>query len=263
MKLTLTVIVSAVTSGLISILTFIIGVRMAKDQGDRAAVRQIYQRLFEHFRGIDAAIGDGKPKSWADFPLKGNQYTPPCKQMHSDGEANLLPPALMAQCETLETDALTAGGRYRHWVRETYIPALKALVAERTGGKGGSITGKAYRELSAFELGLMSGEDVLGLSTELEAENLGVGLQVAVERGRHEMLYLYPEHLDGANVGTLLEAARALASADPQGQALSDGLRALRPRLAVLLGRLKARIRDPHPLHESILRAFRDVFRRG
>ena len=263
MKITLTVIVSAVTSGLISILTFIIGVRMAKDQGDRVALRQIYQQLFEHFRGIDEDIGEGKPKSWVDFPLEGNQYTPPCKQMHADGEANLLPPTLMKQCEELEADTLTAGGRYRHWVRETYIPELKAIVTERTNGKIHSITGKSFRELSAFRLGLMSADAARDLGADLEARNLGLGLQIAVEPGKHEMLYICPEHLDGASIGTLLQAAHARAAANPYGLELADSLRALRPRLAVLLARLRARIRDPHPLYESVLRSFRDVFRRG
>lgn len=262
MTVAVTVIVSALTSGVISIGTFIVGVRMSKDQGDRAVLRQIYQRLFEHFRALDDHIDDGRPKGWDDFPLKGNRYTPVFRQMQIDGEANLLPSALIAECEQLEADALIAGSGYHHWVRETYIPALKALVSERTANRTSSITGKAYRELSARKLGLMTDEDVRAFALGL-GESLGVGLQVAVERGKYDMLHIYHETLNGAAIDGLLLDSAALVSADAKGCEVRDGVHALRPRLAALLARLKKRIRDPHPLHESILRSFRDAFRGG
>lgn len=262
MTITVTIIVSAVTSGIVSIGTFVVGVRMAKDQGDRAALRQIYQRLFEHFRAIDDAIGDQKPKGWNDFPLKGDRYVPVFGQMQVDGEANLMPPLLIEQCEKLEIDALTAGGRYRQWVRETYIPALKALMSERAASSS-AITMRSYRQLSAHELGLMSVEEIHNLAADLETRMLGVGVQVAVERGKHDVLHIYPDHLTNGNIRELLIDAAALVSADAKGRELAKAVHALRPRLATHLAKLKVRIRDPHPLYESILRSFRDAVRGG
>jgi hypothetical protein len=258
---TLTVIVSVITSGIISIATFIIGVRMAKDQGDRGALRQIYQRLFEHFLVLRDAIQEGQPKAWPDFPRKGNQYVPLFRQMQSDGEANMLPTRLMAECEAMETDALTAGGRYRQWVQNKYIPRLRALVAERTLERTGSITGRTYRELSASNLGLMALDERIRLAHQLESNELGLGLQLATERAKHDVQHVYADTLKNGTIAQLLEEIASVRSSDQDGSQLVARVHALSPRLESMLLRLRARIRDPHPLYESIVRSFRDVAR--
>ncbi|MGI8611533.1 MAG: hypothetical protein ACR2KH_04580 [Sphingomicrobium sp.] len=258
---TLTVIVSAITSGIISIATFVIGVRMAKDQGDRGALRQVYQRLFEHFRLLRDAIRDGQPKAWPDFPRKGDRYVPLFRQMQGDGEANMLPDNLIAECEAIETAALIAGGRYRQWVRDKYIPRLRALISERALEKTGSITGRTYRELSAAELGLMTSEERKRHADELERNELGLGIQVATDRGKHDVLYVYPDTLQSATIAQLLEEISLLRSEDPDGSQLVADVQALLPRLESMLAGLRKRIRDPHPLYESILHSFRDAAR--
>src|SRR5689334_3936767 len=107
-----TVLVSAITSALVSMLTFVVSVRVSKDQGDRAPLRAVYQRLFEHFRELREAIRSGRPKTWGDYPLKGNHYVPPFSAMQISGEANLLPPQLALRCDTVERETLISGSKH-------------------------------------------------------------------------------------------------------------------------------------------------------
>lgn len=258
-SITLTVIVSAVTSGIVSLATFIVGVRLAKDNGDRATLRGIYQRLFGHFQALQKAIDDGQPKGWSSFPLKDGYYRPAFRQMQDEGESNMLPPKISAERDALEDDALSKGARYRCWVREGYIPQLQGLVSDRTLGKTSSITGRTYRELAATELGLMSPAEVERYTAELVKDNWGIGLDLATEQGKTNRVYIYAESLQNGTLSLFLNDAAALASADAEGAALIAEVHALAARIATLLGRLRSRIRDPHPLFESVLRALRDL----
>ncbi|SRR5258707_39997 len=108
--ITSTVVVSALTSAAVSVITFVIGVRVSKDQGDRPMLRTIYETLFQHFRGLREAIRKGQPRLWRDFPLEGDRYTPPFAKMNLTGEASLIPDALARRCDKTEREALIAGG---------------------------------------------------------------------------------------------------------------------------------------------------------
>lgn len=121
-SITATVAVSALTSAIVSLTTFVIGVRLSKDQGDRPVLRALYQRLFEHFSELRAAIQDGQPKAWSSFPHKNNEFVPPFRAMQQSGEVNLLPPGLAQECERAEREALSAGSLLKRWLQESYVP---------------------------------------------------------------------------------------------------------------------------------------------
>ncbi|MGB3319603.1 MAG: hypothetical protein WA978_09785 [Sphingopyxis granuli] len=254
-----TLVVSAVTSAVVSIATFIIGVRMAKDQGDRAVARDIYQRLFSHFEDLKRSIDDGAPKSWEAFPLVDNKFMPVFRKMQRTGECHLLPPKILADCEAIETALLAAGLSYRKWIVATYGPALSRLATDLTGGRTESIFGRPSVDLSAGRLALLEARDQDAIVARLQERDQGIQLAIPTEQPLHQRSSVYPEHLEFQSLALFLKRATELRSADPEGSKLVAEIRMLDVRLISLLARLRRRIRDPHPLHESIIHAMADL----
>lgn len=256
-----TVAISAVTSAIVSVITFVIGVRLTKNQGDRAVLRETYSKLFEHFRNLRDAIDSGAPKAWPDFPREGDRFVPVFAKMLRTGEGHLLPAALAERCEKIETDSLIAGGRYRQWTHQTYIPALRAIVEKEVSQSTQSITGRRYRPVTASEWGLMTEDDFNDLMVDVKSQEMGVGIELATERGRTELRYVYPEKLDNVSVEAFLKSAWQLGADDAQAKKMRADLTAVRADLEALIGAISARIRDPHPLLESIAASLKDAVR--
>lgn len=257
--ITLTVVVSTVTSAVISLATFMVGVRLAKDQGDRAVLREIYQRLFEHFRSLRDSIEARDPKTWQDFALRHERSMPPFRKMTESGEANLLPDVLKRECENLEVEALRAGSVYKHWVDQTYGPELQTIVSTHTLGRASSITGRTYRQISVCELPLMSLGNIAELVEALEKNNHGLGIEFSTERGRTNMKHLYADKIENVTIADILTQARNLAHETDIGRKATQDVQGAFPQLEAILKKLTARIRDPHPLRESIVRALQDI----
>lgn len=260
-SITATVVISAITSAVVSVVTFVVGVRISKDQGDRAALRAIYQRLFEHFHNLREAISDGRPKAWPDFPLRDNEFVSPFRAMQLSGEANLLPPALAARCECVENDAVMAGGRVRKWISETYIPQLANLINTLAPASKKSILQRTYRDVRAIQLSLMSDAELQELAEAIRTDRLGVGLELSMERGHSNRLYVYPEYIAGGDSAAFITQLWRVAQDDEAAKELREDLATAASALDQLIGVLSARIRDPHPLSESIRLSFTDALR--
>jgi hypothetical protein len=259
--ITSTVIVSALTSAAVSVITFVIGVRVSKDQGDRPVLRALYETLFQHFRGLREAIKKRRPKIWRDFPLEGDRYTPPFAKMNHTGEASLIPDALAHRCDEVESEALIAGGKHIKWVSEVLIPLIRKKATEKAIRMDKSISGRSCREIHASALSLMNEEELHDVLSGVGDGGLGVGLQLSLERGRSEVLYMYSENM---KAGTVVEAVSEIwqeARSDKDAEALRLDLEKSANTIGALLHELTARIRDPHPLFESVRRSLADALR--
>lgn len=58
-----TVIVSLLTSLIVSLVTFILGLKSGKNQSDREKVQGLYKKLYSHFNEIAIGIVEGNQKS--------------------------------------------------------------------------------------------------------------------------------------------------------------------------------------------------------
>jgi hypothetical protein len=260
-SITATVVISAITSAIVSVVAFVVGVRISKDQGDRTTLRAIYQRLFEHFHDLREAIGDGRPKAWPDFPLREDEFVPPFRTMQLTGEANLLPPTLAARCECAESAALIAGGRMRKWVSDTYVPQLASLINILAPASKKSILQRTYRDVRPIQLSLMPDAELQKLAEAIRTDRLGVGLELSMERGHSNRLYVYPEYVAGGDSAALITQLWRLAQDDESATKLRADLAAAATELDQLIRVLSARIRDPHPLFESIRLSLSDALR--
>lgn len=260
-SITATVVVSAITSVIVSLLTFVVGVRLSKDQGDRPVLRALYQRLFEHFDEIRKAIKDGQPMAWSSFPLKQNEYVPLFRALQQSGEANLLPPGLASECERVEREALSAGSHLRRWLEEKYIPEIRGFLTALVPAGKKAIERRTYRQLHASQLSSFNEDSLESFIQDIAREQLGVGLELAMERGRSDVWYLYPEYVPEGNFASILKEAWRRSQKSDEASKLHTDLKIAAHELDRLTITLKARVRDPHPLMESVRRSLSDAFR--
>jgi hypothetical protein len=256
-----TVAVSAITSAIVSLLTFVISVRISKDQGDRPVLRDLYQRLYEHFSELRRAIDDGQSKDWSHFPIKNKEFVPPFRAMQQSGEANLLPPELAQECETVELEAIRAGSRLKGWLEKTYIPDIRGYLTVLVPSGRKAIERRTYRALSASELSSFDEVGFRRFVEEIESQHLGIGVEFATERGRTDMWYIFPEYVPEGNWASFLEEAWRRGHVSPEAAQLHTELKAAAANLDRVIAALKARIRDPHPLMESVRRSLSDAIR--
>ena len=105
-----TVVTSILTSAVVSLFTFVLGLKSGKNQADRAFLQGLYKQLYAHFSEIEAGIKEKRPKKWEDYKSiqKGNriQYYPLVKEMERTGDILYLKKGIANQSVQLELDCL-------------------------------------------------------------------------------------------------------------------------------------------------------------
>lgn len=105
-----TVIVSLLTSLIVSLVTFILGLKSGKNQSDREKVQGLYKKLYSHFNEIAIGIVEGKPKEWTDFECKDSlhrvEYFPLVKKLDLEGELIYIKDRIASLSKQLELDCL-------------------------------------------------------------------------------------------------------------------------------------------------------------
>jgi hypothetical protein len=86
-----TVLLSAGTSLIVSMITFILGLKSGKNQTDRAKLQGIYKQLYSHFADLKDALLRDCPKSWENYKklergLYSVEYVPPVKELKRTGD---------------------------------------------------------------------------------------------------------------------------------------------------------------------------------
>lgn len=80
-----TIIVSALTSLLVSLMTFILGLKSGKNQTDRARLQDLYKQLHTHFKEIKNGFITHRYKKWSDYKkiesINRIQYLPLVKEL--------------------------------------------------------------------------------------------------------------------------------------------------------------------------------------
>ena len=181
------------------------------------------------------------------------------RKMLVSGEANLLPPALADRCQSAETETLTAGSTFQSWAEEDLAPALLGQFDLSVSQAKVASPGYRFREMRPGALALLDTAGLHDLVRELEHDRLGLSFEMANERGRTDRRYVDADNLDTGTIGEFLKRLWDLAQSLPNSDTLRQDLRGKASLLLSLEAALSLRIRDPHPLLESLSRAIRDV----
>ena len=84
------IIASAITSIIVSLFTFILGLKSGKNQADRALLQDLYKRLYSHFSELETGLKEKRPKRWTDYQCikESNiiRYYPVVREMERTGD---------------------------------------------------------------------------------------------------------------------------------------------------------------------------------
>lgn len=86
-----TVLLSLTTSLIVSLFTFVLGLKSGKNQTDRVKLQDLYRGLYSHFSELKESLLYDRPKSWESYKkvergLYSIEYYPPVKELKRTGE---------------------------------------------------------------------------------------------------------------------------------------------------------------------------------
>jgi hypothetical protein len=253
--------IASAASIAISLIGFIIGMRVAKERADRGILRGLYQELFVHFRSIKDSAERGRPKDWADFKLVGNRFMPVVVSLVADGRISMLPKRLATEMLSVEHNVLMAGGQFKKIVAEKLGPAVTNAVTAVVTQPFVGVSGKSFGSYQIGQLAL--GEKISRDRLMGEAgKEIGVGIELSLSAGQSRQLQIFEETLQSGSVSDLLSTIDQVISDHDEAQKAATTLRSAVGRVDLLLKRLARRIKDPNPFFETIFEAVPDLFRR-
>lgn len=62
-----TVLISLGTSLIVSLITFILGLRSGKNQADRQKMQELYKKLYSHFSELKKSIEEDRCRTWESY----------------------------------------------------------------------------------------------------------------------------------------------------------------------------------------------------
>ncbi len=106
-----TIIVSLSTSLIVSLITFVLGLKAGKNQTDRLKLQDMYKQIYSHFCNLEESLVDGRPKEWTDFKkietMHTIKYYPPILELKRTGDILYIKKELADMALSLENDFLS------------------------------------------------------------------------------------------------------------------------------------------------------------
>lgn len=150
-----TVLISLITSLIVSLITFTLGVKAGKNQSDRQQLKEFYKNITVHFQELKYGLDSYNPKTWVHYRDNNHNYNPLIKSMVTNGDIIEINKTIAVQAEKLEKDVLIVGWKFYDKFQELFDIALEVigqygnLNYNKTGNEYKLIndsTGRAYRE---------------------------------------------------------------------------------------------------------------------
>lgn len=252
-QVTLPLIVSFLTSLLVSVFVFAIGVRVGKERVDRATLRKMYQEIYAHLRQMKDSIGSGRPKEWADYPLDGNNYWPLLRTMEREGTINILPASLGRDLILVEKEFLTAAFHFKRNLEDQLSPSVSDIVEEHVSGATNPMQGSSYVEIDFGFLVLGQKTAYKHLINRLTTERLGINLRLPIENGKISQKYIFSDNIKSGRIEDVVAKIEAATLANEETSKRVEELRRWEGKVSDFMGKVSVRIKDPHPLWETVL----------
>lgn len=108
------VLISLCTSLLVSLFTFILGLKSGKNQADRAMIQKTYREIFSQLDELKRFIHDNRPKRWTHYEkiqldLSSYRYIPPIAKLERAGQLLHIKPSIAKQAVELEQELVSYG----------------------------------------------------------------------------------------------------------------------------------------------------------
>ena len=133
-----TVLLSLGTSLIVSIVTFILGLKSGKNQADRAKLQNIYKQLHSHFEELKDALLHDNPKSTPAYKkISRDMYTteffPPVKEMKRSGELLFVKKRIADNALELETTLMNYASNLTYCIPKLHTALISDLTLYKEG----------------------------------------------------------------------------------------------------------------------------------
>lgn len=273
------VVVSFATSLVVSLFTFVLGLKAGKNQTDRARIQGIYKKLYLHFDHLREALEENKPMRWELFEKKTTasyiKYLPVVRAMKENGEALYVKEPILQTVEKLEREVLTFGQQTYNSISQIHKCLMEQKDKCLDGGtfashdKGtnkffmtssrGDIVGsrtqqcdyRDFYERASIEQLFANQENTDNLTLEFSCYNDGYKYYFKI----------YPNSLSISNAELIDKFYSSIVNYEPEFFKYEETKKHFSIALQKNLKRLKRRAREPHSFIEIIVGAFTDIFR--
>lgn len=132
-----TVLISLGTSLIVSLITFILGLRSGKNQADRQKMQELYKKLYSHFSELKKSIEEDRCRTWESYDHieKGNRiiYTPPVRKLEMSGDLIFLKKRIAEKATALEVKVLSFGSDKDYLAKDIHVVLLDNLSLLKEG----------------------------------------------------------------------------------------------------------------------------------
>ena len=133
-----TVLLSLATSLIVSMVTFVLGLKSGKNQADRAKLQNIYRDLYSHFSDLKDALKRNRPKTWTDYKkiergLYSTEYYPPVKDLKRSGDILFLNRKIADEALELELQMMNYSSDLSRHIPEIHKAIISNLGIYKEG----------------------------------------------------------------------------------------------------------------------------------
>lgn len=270
-----TVLISILSSLLVSLTTFILGLRAGKNQIDRPKLKELYRNLSVHFREIEDKLRINMPKQWLNYEFKhtltSGYYSPLVVRMRKDGTLLEIKPKLAKSLAKCEIDCLNYGGKHQRFlekVRELAIDILKEYAINPLTGQEYDIktkefvNGKPYKTTSNYFGVFFDKEKINELCNKLNSDpELALRFEIIREGNKFYSLTIHEGALKDISLCDYVELVYNRVSVLNEIYDILNERNILLKRTDKFNRKIENRVREPHTFIETITMAFTDIFR--
>ena len=132
-----TVVISIGTSLIVSLVTFILGLRSGKNQADRQNLQELYKKIYSHFADLKKTIEEDRCRTWESYDHieNGNRiiYIPPVRKLEMSGDLIYLKKRIAEKAIALEKKVLSFGSDKDYLAKDIHGVLLDKLSLLKEG----------------------------------------------------------------------------------------------------------------------------------
>lgn len=274
-----TVLISFGTSLVVSLITFILGLRSGKNQTDRKKLQDLYKHLYSHFADLKKSLQEDRCKTWENYDHIDKRdktiYTPPVKKLELSGDLIYLKQSIARKASKLEIEVMNFGFARQNAEGEIHAVLLDNLSILQDGyefanygrnrndnnclNSANPTNCKTYRSYSYRDF--FNPEHMRGILDEW-ADRKSYALAFHSKGNPPEYSFcLYPDGLSVTTdrfVSTMDAELSKKVSGYSEAETVKHGLI---KDIDKLLKRLRKRAKEPFTFWETFFGAFADLFR--
>lgn len=268
--------VSVLTSLIVSLVTFIFGLKSGKNQADREKLQELYRMLNVSFIDLKECIELNRPRRWEDYEKRtiGNytQFMPTARKMTIDGTAAYIKESIIEKAIDLENKILKYSIDYYQF-EETIFSAFKQhselLVegwqyqqTEHSNKRSESIDSVNQKSINSFVVFpfryLLDDGNIPTIVESLRKTDKGLRFELMEGNRIAKTVSLYPDGIKTTPeeyINTIVKSMHN--SMDP----IKEEKRKLLSEVDSFISILKKRTQDPYTFRETIIGAVIDIFK--